>query len=244
VRGVGLATAMRTLTRFRIFGPDAKDECTSLYWFPAVGGLFGVFSYLVSLLPLPVSPKAVLVVIVGAWASRGFHYDGLSDTADGFGGGWNKERRLAIMKDSHVGSFGMLSLILSLLFLVSCYANLLSNVWVLFAIPMFGRNAEVMLAVPLPYAREAGTAGNLVRTAKTRHLVVSLLFCILFAFFSRRREILFALCASLATTAILGVCSKRLIGGVTGDVLGCSEVLAECATALTALLYEGIGGFV
>ena len=79
--GLGLATAIRTLSRFSVPG-GTSCEGRSLYWFPVVGLLYGLSYSLVALLPLSPAVRASLVLAFAAWATRGFHYDGLMDTAD------------------------------------------------------------------------------------------------------------------------------------------------------------------
>ena len=94
----------------------ALSQCAR--YFPAVGLLVGGIGALVYWLALHLWPQPVAVLLSMAatiYATGAFHEDGLSDTADGLGGGWDKARILAIMKDSRVGSYGVVALVLALL---------------------------------------------------------------------------------------------------------------------------------
>ncbi|NBK26075.1 MAG: adenosylcobinamide-GDP ribazoletransferase, partial [Spirochaetia bacterium] len=110
-----LLGAFRTLTRFPLPHQEMEREERTLFWFPFVGAFLGLFSVGISFLPLPPSVLSALMIATSAYLTRGFHLDGLCDFADGLGGGWTKERALAIMKDSHSGAFALITLCCTLL---------------------------------------------------------------------------------------------------------------------------------
>jgi len=112
---MSLASALRLLTRFRIPGKEIEQSGRTLFWFPIVGALLGCISCLFALLPLSAPIRSVLVLIAGVYFTRALHYDGVADLADGLGGGFTKERSLEIMRDSHIGAFGTIALILVVL---------------------------------------------------------------------------------------------------------------------------------
>ena len=91
-----------------------KDFGAVVCWFPVVGLCIGVFLSTVSL-PLyfffPSLITDALIILVSIAITGALHLDGLADTCDGIWGGWNKEKRLEIMKDSRIGSFGAIGLI-------------------------------------------------------------------------------------------------------------------------------------
>src|SRR6478672_11510082 len=90
----------------------------SYYFYPVIGLLIGVTGVILRRLLLLVFPPSFSIVIVLGfliWISGGLHEDGLADVADGMGGGWSPEQRLAIMKDSRIGAFGASVLVLALL---------------------------------------------------------------------------------------------------------------------------------
>ena len=91
----------------------------SIRYFPLIGWIVGGLSALLflglSLLPLPTTVVVLLSMVASIWVTGAFHEDGFADVCDGFGGGWTKEKILAIMKDSRLGTYGAIGLFLLLL---------------------------------------------------------------------------------------------------------------------------------
>ena len=110
-----LLSGFALLTRLPLPNHQGTGARSAWAW-PLVGAVLGAFGAALSsgALWLGVTPgvTAVLVLALGAMLTGGLHEDGLSDTADGLYGGWTKARRLEIMKDSRVGSYGVLALVL------------------------------------------------------------------------------------------------------------------------------------
>ena len=115
----GLVTAIRTLTVLPVPGKDSDDFSAALPWFPVVGIILGAILYTISLLwsLLPFEQWswgcAVILSALLVWLTRGLHMDGLADWADSLGG-FDRERRLAIMKDSSLGAFGVMAIVLGI----------------------------------------------------------------------------------------------------------------------------------
>ena len=235
-----LAFAIRTLTRLPVGSSPLEKEERSLVWYPFVGALYGAVCVLCSRIPFPGPLRAALIIALSAYLSRGFHLDGLADFADGLGGGWTAERALSIMRDSHIGAFGVLALIITLLVQYSALQSLIDAPLLLFLVPIFSRTMITLAASFLPYARAgAGSAAALVRGATWYHFLAPLLQVItLIALYTLRGLALRAsvgfLAALLSTLSLMLIAQKRL-GGVTGDVLGAIEVVSESA-AMVALL--------
>jgi len=133
----------------------------SLAWLPLVGTALGAALALAARgLEGRLDDGPAAVLIVGAWAlaTGAIHLDGLADSADALGGG-DRERRLAIMRDSQIGSFGALALVLVVALKIALVAAVLArghHLW-LIAIPAVGRVAASAMSATLPYAREQGT---------------------------------------------------------------------------------------
>ena len=240
--GIGLSSALRTLTRFPFPGKDPEHVSTSLYWFPVVGLLYGLCDRVILLLALPPLASAAMLIAWNAWMSRGFHLDGLCDMFDGFGGGYTRERRLEIMKDSHVGSFGIIALVIVLLCQFALYGSLIPYGMVIILSPILGRTMQVLLCVLLPYARPEGTAGELVRGAKGRHAFVACLLVALFVWWCHEPVLWVMSASAVVGVLLIGVVSWKKIGGVTGDVLGSAEVLCETFSLLGALAFLSLNG--
>ena len=245
MKGWGLASAFRTLTILRVPGNECESPATTLYWFVPVGVVIGLL--LVGIGKLGVHYElfqltAVFIVIALAVITRAFHLDGLADTFDGFGGGWTKERRLEIMRDSTTGAFGVIALVLVLVGKVVAVSWILSHgvLSILFYVPLFSRFLVVGQTVWNTYARSGdGTAARLVRESRLRHVLVSTAWVVGAIACSPMVgwTLLGAILGSgVLTTLGVALVARRKIGGVTGDVLGATVELSElvmfCSTAV------------
>jgi adenosylcobinamide-GDP ribazoletransferase len=243
----GLVTAMRTLTIFPIPGRDADSMASSLPWFPIVGAILGGIVYamgtLLTRFIIPDWPEAAAFIIVaaGIYVTRGFHLDGLSDWADSFGAMNNRKRMLEIMKDSRVGAFGVMALVMILLgqwIAVSRLCQHHKMIWIIAAY-IVSRLNQVELAVTLPYARaEGGTAGAFVREAKAFHRWIAFILSVILLFVLFHWQGVTILLIGEAIRIAFGFWCNRRFGGVTGDLLGACSVITE-----TTLLFLIAAGF-
>ena len=182
----------------------------------------------------------MLVLALGAMLTGGLHEDGLSDTADGLYGGWTKARRLEIMKDSRVGSYGVLALVLVTLARWSALTALLvfGGHWAaLVATGALSRAPMAMIMALLPNARGEGLSHATGRPSQTAALVALGLATALAALLVGWTALPMA-AAALGAGVLLSVSALRRIGGQTGDILGASQQLAEvaCLAVLSARL--------
>ncbi len=236
-----LAFAIRTLTRLPAGSAPLEKEERSLFWFPLVGALYGALCLLISLIPLSSPLRAALAIAASAYLSRAFHLDGLADFADGLGGGRSAERALAIMRDSHSGAFAVITVVVTLLVQYSALQLLVDEPLLLFLPPIFARLMIVLASSLLPYARAGeGSAATLVRRARPFHFLAPLVQVLaLIALywtlgFGARAGIGFL--AALLSSLVVMVIAHRRLGGVTGDVLGAIEVMAESAAMIGLLI--------
>jgi adenosylcobinamide-GDP ribazoletransferase len=227
----GLITAIQTLTILPIRGKGCEDFAESLPWFPLVGLLLGSILTGLAYAGRMVQPEAmaVLLLIASVLLTRGFHLDGVADCADGFGGGYSRERVLAIMKDSSTGAFGAIALILLLLTKWVALTHLLQtgNVEILLIAYAGSRALQVEQMVRLPYARQTGTAASFVQGATTRHRLIALVSAGVIAILLK--GILGLIYLSLAWIAafLFGAYCRKRVGGITGDLLGATSELTE-----------------
>lgn len=203
-------------------------------------GLAGLSGFIVAALAL-----TTLALTTGA-----FHEDGLADTADGLFGGHTVERRLEIMKDSRIGSYGALALGLSLLLRASLIAMILdrSGAWaaaatVLVAAPWSRAEGLFMLATQ-PAARNSGAAAAVGQpTVLTARIALGLsLFLATGIGLAAQLPIaglLIGFALAHGAAAVLSRMARRLIGGQTGDILGAAQQLAEIAIYLGLALALG-----
>jgi len=215
----------------------------SAVFFPLAGWLIGGFlaggAWICVWAGLPPLVSAVLLVALGAWLTRGLHLDGLADLLDGLGGGQTPERRLAIMKDSAIGAFGVIGLVLLLVLKGACLAALVANgeevFFALLAAPVASRWGMATLACGTHYPREIGTGHAFVGKVGLGELALGgfLLAPLIWWNWSAG---LIILGAAMLPALWLRFKASRALGGVTGDVLGASCELGEVCGLLAAVV--------
>ena len=226
---------LQFLTRIRIVRQTvwtAEDFGRSTRFFPLVGLVLGICYALAAWILVSVlgmrALTAALLLILPLLLTGGLHADGFMDTADGVFSGRERERKLEIMKDSRVGSFGVVAFVL-LMFLQ--FALLLDMsppllVSVFFVMPIIGRMAMVLAVSCFPYARADGMGKTFADMADRRTVALAAV----------TTSVLVIPIGLLATLAlVLGIVFALLfcrwmtaiLGGVTGDVYGAATVLTE-----------------
>jgi len=170
-----------------------------------------------------------LVLITG-----GFHEDGLADTADGFGGGWNKEKILEIMRDSRIGSFGALAIGLSLLARFSLLSNLRFDRFptYLIAAHVLCRWTTLPLSFLLRPARVEGQGAGVTLKTSVLSLILGTLIAFIICYPLMYLALWIPFTAALAVTLLTALYYRSQIGGVTGDCFGATNQLAEIAIYL------------
>lgn len=237
--------AVRFFTRLPVpawVGHSAEALNGSARWFPAVGLVVGGIAALVYLAALQLWPQPVAVLLAMAatlYATGAFHEDGLSDAADGLGGGWDKLRILEIMKDSRVGSYGVVALWLGLtgkfVLLVALDPALVP--WALLAGHALSRWCATLLLATMDYVREdllAKAKPLATRLSSAALLVATVCAAVPLAGLPWPQAALGLLLALLAT-AWLAAKFRRWLGGYTGDCLGATQQVAEIAFYLGVL---------
>jgi adenosylcobinamide-GDP ribazoletransferase len=240
------AAAIRFLTRLpagRNSAFDAKDVARSARWFPLVGGLLGGISVAALWLLSRVFPPlvtAVLLVAIDAALTGAMHFDGLADTADGFGGGRTRADVLRIMRDHAIGSYGAIALVLVIALKIATIATLADSslsVPGLLLAPVLGRWSAVVLSATESYARPPeddgpNSVGSPTRFVGRRELIIATVTAATFAAAVGR----WLGAAALLLVAVVSICwgwrCRRRIGGVTGDTLGAGIEISECLVLL------------
>ena len=234
VRLTGLLAAIQFLTRVPIRLRREPDVAASVPWFPVVGALIGaVVGGTAAGLWFLVSPivAAAVAVMLGVLITGAFHEDGLADVADAFAGGTTIERRLEILKDSRHGSYGVAALCGSIVIRIVCLGSLpgpAAMCLAAIAAHAVGRGAAVGLMGAAPLATHKGLGADYGQAA-TRHIAIggALLGLVIAAIAVEWRA---APLAAVVVVTIIAVrwLSLRKIGGISGDVLGTCEQVAEC----------------
>ena len=215
-------------------------------YFPLVGSVVGIFSALVLWLALAVLPPsalgalmaAILATAASVWLTGGFHEDGLADTADALGGHVAAEKALEIMKDSRIGSYGSLTLILVLGLKIATLALLAQQSPLLAAVALLWAHTLSRLS-PLLLMFSLAHVGDLARSKSKPladaispvQLAAALIWPILIGaaalwLIPTGAWVLAALSMLLSTWHLRAWFAAR-IGGFTGDTLGCTQQISE-----------------
>ncbi len=234
------ATAFQFLTRLPLkrLPYDADALSRSAKFFPLVGlfiGAIGSVTYLWLIHHLPSAVAALLTLALIVLATGGLHEDGLADAADAFGGGWNREQILAILKDSRIGAFGTLALLVSVGLRVLLFANLPIGRFAAYVISgqVLCRWTALPLGYALPAARESsGQGARIARQISIGSLVIGSVFTAIIVAYLLRWSLWRPVVSTLVVTIASGLYYRRRIGGVTGDCFGATNQLAEIAVYL------------
>lgn len=214
----------------------------SARYFPAVGLLVGTVSaiaFSIAALALPTQVAILIAMVSSIYLTGAFHEDGLSDMTDGLGGGWDKMRILEIMKDSRVGSYGVIAITMALLgkFVLLDSFDPLWVPFLLIAAHAFSRYCAVLVMSGLSYVREDTLSKSkpLATTLTKKALWVASAFGLLPLLLLPATAALTGAAAGLLTTIWLGRKLQKWLGGYTGDCLGATQQLSELAFYLAAL---------
>lgn len=229
-----LRAGLALLSRLPLPAPKDFPTPPAVWAWPLVGLILGALSalagWLAFALGTPAGFAAAAVLAAHALVTGAMHEDGLADTADGLWGGWDKARRLEIMKDSHIGSYGVMALILVTLGRWSAVTALIAGGhWMALVVAATISRAPMAAMLSLmPNARGAGlsqSVGQPAPPAAGQAVLVALLLALLCSGFD---AIAMTASAGLAALALWRVAMVK-IGGQTGDILGASQQLSELA---------------
>lgn len=241
----GFLVALQFLTRIpvKIEGSiEERDLLNSLYFYPLIGLVIGILLVLANIIlgPLiPLEARVVILLTLLVFLSGGLHLDGFMDTMDGICSGKNRERSLEIMRDSRVGAFGVLGLVLLLLikltFLQSLRGPDLNNA--LLVMPMVSRWVVVANMPMAPYAREGFGLGKLmVENARWKEVLVTLAFTLVVSSFLLGFKAAILILVLFVFACICSLFLKEKIGGLTGDTLGAVLETSEVFVLLILLI--------
>jgi len=236
-----LATALLTRLPVGLAAPGDGAVAASCWAFPLVGAgvgfIAGVVYLVAELVGLGALPSALLAVLAGAAATGALHEDGLADTADGFGGGSDRASKLAIMRDSRVGAYGVAALIFSIGLRVAALDALGDPIHA--GLALVGAHAASrgflgQAMSRLPPAREDGLGAAAGRPGRGVALVGAVIgVAIAISCLGPVRGAVAAALAALAVAATAAL-ARRQIGGYTGDVLGAFQQIGEIVMLLVA----------
>jgi adenosylcobinamide-GDP ribazoletransferase len=235
-----LHSALTFLTRLPLPAREYRQQSLGLssLYFPLVGvlvALVGSFTYGLAqhLWSTPVACVFALAAMI--LCTGGVHEDGLADTADGIGGGWSKEDKLRIMKDSRIGTYGALALILSLLlkFAALLAINPQAIPAALVIAHAVGRWSTLpMLSLSTYVSGDAGSGRPFVNAVSYPRLGAASLFVLALLLWLAPGHSMAILLTTLAILLASRWYLERKIGGITGDTLGAINQLVEISVYL------------
>ncbi len=233
--------ALGLLTRFpvQVDGDRAMARGARAAWaWPLAGLAVALPALMVGWLSAGLGPDiaAGLMLTVMIVATGGLHADGLADCADAFWGGHTPARRLEILKDSRIGAYGTLALILGMGLIWQALAGLVAvEAWgAVAAAAMLSRAAMAGVMAALPFARAGGLAASVGRPPWDTVILGGALALALAVALTGMAGLVAALAAGAAATGVARLAQTK-IGGQTGDVLGAAQVMADLAALLTLL---------
>jgi adenosylcobinamide-GDP ribazoletransferase len=206
--------------------------------FPLVGALVGLAIGLVDrcLLAIGIPELAATALALGAGAllTGALHEDGLADVADGLGGGRDREKKLAIMRDSRIGTYGVLALLVSFVAKCSALASLPAGeiIPALVVAHAMARAAIPMVTANMPFARDDGLARSAGRPDTASAVIAAVIAIVIGLLCLPIGHVVLAVIVTAAAAAAMAMLARRQIGGVTGDVFGAIEQTAETAVLL------------
>ncbi|MEK6205489.1 MAG: adenosylcobinamide-GDP ribazoletransferase [Amylibacter sp.] len=234
---IDIPTAFSLLTRIPVpcDHANAGERAAIATWaYPLVGAMLGLIAGIIGSLlywfGAPGSLSAITALVTLAMLTGGMHEDGLSDCADGFGGAMEKERRLKIMKDSRIGAFGAIALIL---FILGRYSSMEVLIYASFIPPLVAVGAAsrlpmVLAMYAMPNARSEGLSASVGKPPETS-LAIAITLTLLICFLCLGLSGIFIFGWAIIAAIIMAYLAQRAIGGQTGDVLGAIQQWAELA---------------
>lgn len=233
-------TCLEFLTRVRFSKrTDWRDEdfSRSVPYFPLVGlvigSLLAAVNYGLFYIETPLFLRVTLLLLAEIIITGGLMYDGFMDTADGVFSARSRERMLEIMKDSHVGSNAVLTIIILLLLKIAAYLELSGETltWVLLTMSVATRTFMVVFIVNFPYARKEGIGHMFTKYAKPFYTYIAFAVCAgIIAACGLQYLAVAGICFTV--TLIIAQYLKTQLGGLTGDTYG---ALTECGNVIYLL---------
>ena len=245
----GFITALQFLTIFTVRKErevDENDLARSMVYFPFVGfviGLVLVYADRALLWVFPDTVSNIFLIILSVAITRALHIDGLADSVDGIMGGRDQESRLAIMRDSRIGTAGVLSIVFVLMIKYACLNTLFSDykTAALLTAPAFSRWSQMLMMFQAGYGRDDGMGKAFVGHVRLGGLIAASVITVGLSGFViyqyDTRTAILAIGIPLAVgllTFFWRLFVVRKVGGVTGDTVG---AVSEVNEALTLLLF-------
>ncbi len=244
-----LKVALAFLTRIPInHGPQISLR-RSAALFPLVGALIGLIGglvFYVSSAILPPLVSASISILVTVAITGAFHLDGLADICDGLIGGWNREERLKILKDSRHGTYGVAAISLQLILQV-CLLSALSprdGLFTLIVLHTLSRLVPIFLMLIPATSGHDGMGASVSREIGAREPLVGSLITVLLIAPIMGLNFLLLSAILFLTLSIFALWVTRKIGGMVGDAFGAGEQISETMILFFFVAQFGIVGVI
>lgn len=224
--------ALSFLTRIPIHHKHEPNIGKAAVWFPVVGivvgSVVGSVAWICTQFTSPMAASAIAICI-GMLITGAFHEDGLADVADAFVGGWSSEDRLRILKDPLHGTYGVAALVGSVAIRIIAFGSINPKNMFVSAIVVhcLARCTALILMLTTSPARKQGLGADYVQSLPRKAAVCSIAIALLFCALLIQVEFVLCFVALALMTAVIRWWSQKKIQGVTGDVLGAMEQVAE-----------------
>lgn len=232
-RGAGLSDFPDEVGDEESDSPALKPLGRTVRAFPLVGALLGIaagFAFAIATgLGLPVLVAGVIAVALLALMTGALHEDGLADMADGFGGGQNVEKKLAIMRDSRIGAYGVIVLVLVLAAKVGALADLQDIGVVMSGLICAAAASRAAMPAMMRWSTPARSDGLAVEAGRpaAAHVWTGIALAVILSVVLLTWTGVVALLIGALGAVAVGVLARRQIGGHTGDVLGATQQISE-----------------
>lgn len=209
-------------------------------WFPLAGAVIGLVVGGAGALAWSLVPPLVagaMAITIGLSITGAFHEDGLGDIADAFGGGYTLERRLEILKDSRHGTYGVAAMCASIVLRMVGLGSLPSAAALLgvaVAAHVLARTAAVVLMAAAPLATHRGLGADYGQSTTWGRAAAAAVMGLGLGAVATGWWVAPLFAAALVGAGTVGVLAMRKIQGISGDVLGAAEQVAECLIVVVA----------
>lgn len=215
-----------------------KDFIKGIYYMPIVGLIIGIILWSIAHLKLYIDAPvmAVILWIAYIWITGGLHIDGLADTVDGVFSNRGRERALEIMKDSRVGSFGVL--VIMMVYLMNIVVSIYIPISTFVLIPIVGRASSIIGCTFGDYAREGpGLGKGIVENSNIKEAIYVVVFTLILAIiFNNDIYIFISILATFIFIYLISRYIKDKLGGFTGDTIGFTIEISQSIFILTSYL--------
>jgi adenosylcobinamide-GDP ribazoletransferase len=215
-------------------------------YFPLIGwivGGIGVLVLYISHLVLPVSVSVILSIAATILTTGAFHEDGFADVCDGFGGGWTNEKILEIMKDSRIGAYGTIGIILLLILKTTLLIELINiNIWTGIKALILSHALSRCVAISMVFTHQYSQHDALTKVkplAKkldTHNLLICILWVIPALLIFQNLLVLVVIIPAYLSKMYLAKYFTKWIDGYTGDCLGATQQVSEIITLVSCLI--------